>query len=803
MQKSQSQSPEKTSSLTAARQERETVKIAVASNLHAPVWQNEEVRWCDLKEKLSQVKRTKETVDQYRNFETAQKTKAKDVGAFVAGTLRDGRRRADAVTGRSLLTLDADTAAPTLFEDITMFHDFSFCMFSTHSHTPEQPRYRVLIPVNREMTPDEHGAVSRKVAEMLGMSNFDACSFRAAQMMFWPSCPKDGEFIYKEQISEDGEWLDVDAILDMYGDNDEWQDPLNWPRTASENNAHISSMKKQGDPMTKQGMIGAFNRTYSTSEAIETFLSDVYEQVTGDRYTYVHGTSAGGLVTYDDMFAYSHHGTDPCSDKLVNAFDMVRLHLFGALDDDSAIDTPIAKLPSTKAMKDFARNDKRVKAQVLAEKKAVLDDDFNDFMECVEESGAEQEQPELDLELDRSGNIIANGRNITAIFRHDIAPSLKYDTFGKKNVVVKPFIWDSPARSIRARGEVFNDTDAAGMLVYFAKVYDIEKTSMIENVLKFEVSKSTYHPVLETIESAKWDGIERAESLFIDYLGAEDNVYTREVTLKFLQHALKRLIQPGCAFPWVPVLEGPQGCGKSLIAARLALETEWFTDAVTDFRDQKKAGELLQGRWIAELSELAAMKKSEIEATKAFLSKTSDAYRGAYERYVSEYPRQSVFIATTNEDTYLKDKTGNRRQMPVKCDVSKRTKVVKDDFTHEVALQVWAEVLEMGVENISFELSDEAQVLAEKARGEKMIEDPTEIAIEEWVTGQDEQPETLTISKVAADALGEYGRLTAYERKAIVQAIEKLGYVKALNAKGEPDRIREAGRRQMYWKLIK
>ncbi len=244
-------------------------------------------------------------------------------------------------------------------------------MYSTHSHSPEKPRLRLVIPLARPVTPDEYAAIGRRVAADLGIDQFDDTTYEPQRLMYWPSVAKDGEFIFKHQ---DEPWLNPEDVLARY---ENWQDPSFWPESSRAQAKRQKLADKQGNPLEKQGLVGAFCRTYTITAAIETFLSDVYERMGERRYTYIPGSTAGGLVVYDDdTFAYSHHGTDPISGQLVNAFDLVRLHKFKELDDEAEPGTPVVRLPSYMAMIELAENDPRVRETKYQERMAAIEEDF-------------------------------------------------------------------------------------------------------------------------------------------------------------------------------------------------------------------------------------------------------------------------------------------------------------------------------------------------------------------------------------------------------------------------------------------
>lgn len=199
--------------------------------------------------------------------------------------------------------------------------------------------------------------------------------------------------------------------------------------------------------------------------------------------------------------------------------------------------------------------------------------------------------------------------------------------------------------------------------------------------------QKSYHPVKNMIERTPWDKQPRAETLFIDYIGVEDNEYTRAVAKKWLTGAVKRIYEPGCKFEVVPVLQGAQGLGKSTVASKLG--GEYFTDSLKGLGKSKDDYQLLIGTWIVELGELSSMKSTDTDTMKNFISASFDKIRLPYDRITQKWKRTVAFIGTTNPDQYLSDFTGNRRFFPLPSK-NKPTKSVfeLDDTTIQ---QIWAE----------------------------------------------------------------------------------------------------------------
>jgi hypothetical protein len=667
---------------------------------------------------------------QYDKMHNIGRGKVKDGPAFVGGLVRGGRRKKENVDTRSLITLDADHIADDgfLFAAELVLGGTAYVIYTTHSHRPQKPKYRLIALVDRAMNPDEYAAASRKLAEQIGMEYFDKTTFEVHRLMYLPSCSKDA--VPMLEVYE-GDALSVDGMLNQYGD---WKDPLQWPRHADDKvQRHTTGKPRMEDPRAKQGVVGAFCRCYSISEAIATFLPDAYESVDDSlkRFTYVGASSHGGLVVYDDYggdtFAYSHHESDPCSGREVNAFDLVRLHKFGKLDDRASEKTNISKLPSHIAMEQFVVNQPVVKRSRMAE----IQEDFSSSGDDTPDDDPEGDRWQDDLEFHPKTNLpLPTASNIELILAHGVWHRvLAYDAFGNTEVIRKPLPWREQERQGRAY-EPWLGADDKRMQHWFAKTYRINTAKTIQNAFTEVVHMNTFHPIKAYVEGHIWDGIERAEHLFVDYLGAADTHYVKMVTRKMLLAAIKRLYVPGCKFDEMLVLIGPQGAGKSSLLAKLG--REWFSDSLRTF-ENKEAGEHLQSGWIFEIGELSALKKSEVEEVKAFLSKTEDRYRVAYDRQVSEFPRKCVFFGTTNTRDFLRDSTGNRRFWPVEVHPERAKYIHWNHLTEPLVGQIWAEVLSWFEAGESLELDKEAKEEAIRQQALHMETDPREGIIQEWL----------------------------------------------------------------------
>jgi predicted P-loop ATPase len=400
-------------------------------------------------------------------------------------------------------------------------------------------------------------------------------------------------------------------------------------------------------------------------------LSDIYSPTSlDDRYDFIAGEGTAGVVVYGDRFAYSHHATDPAGGQLLNAFDLVRVHRFG--DDDPK--------KSFNEMAEYAMKDPAVQAEALKRRQSQAVSDFEPSDDDYDDSWTKLLQYEK-----KTMTLKNNLHNIRLIMEND--PLLKHIVFNQlaDGMEIRGDIpWKHP-------GKFWRDADDSQLICYVDDKYGTFSQRNYDIAVTKSVDDRSYHPIREYFDSLPdWDGVTRAESAVINYLGAADTPYVRAATRKTLCAAYRRIKVPGIKFDYMPVLNGPQGIGKSTLIAKLGME--WYSDSLnlSDMND-KTAAEKLQGYWILEIGELAGMKKADLDKVKAFISRQDDKYRASFGRRVTPHPRQCVFFGTTNsENGYLRDITGNRRYWNIKVDG--KGKYHSWDLTQDIVDQIWAEV---------------------------------------------------------------------------------------------------------------
>ena len=685
--------------------------VALGNSRKTKSWKNRAILWSELLDRLSRTTRTAETMAEYRAMGRTRQSEVKDVGGFVGGYCAHGSR--SEVQRRSILCLDADYADSELWEDWGLLYGAAAAIYSTHRHTPEKPRLRLIIPLGRDVNPDEYQAVGRRVAESLGIEKFDDTTYQPQRVMFWPSTSQDGKFFFEYQ---DAPMLDPDAVLATYPD---WRDVSCWPMSSRVADTAKKAAERQQDPTAKGGLVGAFCRAYSITEAIEAFIPTYAPCGEPGRYTYTEGSTAAGVVTYEDKFSYSHHATDPASGQLCNAWDLVRLHRFGALDADTDPDTPAGSRPSYREMAALAKEDSRVKGQLMADRMAEAIADY-----------AEAPETETDwttlLKFTEKGTLAQTIENTALILTHDPAlrGCLAMNEMEHSIVTLRSLPW----REVRGASQ-WTDADDAQLRLYLERVYRLTGKERIFDAVNVVAADNAFHPVRDFLDSCTWDGIPRAETLLIDYLGAEDSAYTRAVTRKTLAAAVARIYDPGCKFDYMLTIRGKQGIGKSALISHLG--GPWFSDSFSTLQG-KEAYEQVMGVWIMEVGELAGMRKAEAETIKLYISKQTDRFRPAYGRRTQEFPRQCIFIGTTNETQFLRDTTGNRRFWVVDTPDAAQHDLWAE-LTPETVKRIWGEACALYRAGEPLYLSRELEAAARAVQESYEEENPREGIIVDYL----------------------------------------------------------------------
>ncbi|MEG0460515.1 virulence-associated E family protein [Gordonibacter sp.] len=682
--------------------------IATAPGHASARWKNKTMTWEEFTAWQREVRRTDEAAAEYAAMAKAEQGEVKNGPCYVAGYLKSGARRKGSVKYRSMVVLDADNSDTDLWADFEMLVGARACLYPTHSSTKDALKHRLVVALSRDVTPEEYVPLALKIAETLGFARFDATTYQPERLMYKSSCSNDAAFALLEC---EGQELDPDEWLALYPD---WRDVSCWPL---QEQAERKRTAKAPDPRDKRGVIGAFCRTYPISVALSEFLGEVYEESSEGRYTFRGGSAFGGVVCYEDLWAYSNHATDPASGKLCNAFDLCRIHLFGDLDAEEREGAPMTALPSYKAVVAWAMEQEAVSLELAHASAQAAIEDF----EAIDE-GDESWKAKLAKDPQR-GIVLPTAGNLGLIFSKDpgIAGKLRRDVESDAVYVVADRL---PWRRLPKGSALWTDGDDASLRIYLECRYGIAHKGKTDDAISHAADANPYDPLGEYLAALpEWDGTPRVDTLLIDYMGAEDDDYTRAVTRKVLVAAVRRALNPGCKFDYMLILEGTQGLGKSTLLSKLA--GEWFTDSLTldDVAHPKVAAEKLQGSWICEVAELDGMAKASIERLKSFLTTATDKYRAAYARRAGHYRRRGIIVGTVNNlDGYLRDATGNRRFWPVRVG----RKLDHRALGQAVVDQIWAETKALEAAGEPLYLDAIVERAAEKKQRRAMETDPRE-----------------------------------------------------------------------------
>ena len=652
--------------------------ISTGASRQAKVWTPQTLLISELYTKLKTPARGQETLDAYMSMQKAQQDALKDVGGFVGGEIVGGRRKVGSVRGRDILTLDLDHIPAGQTEAVLRRVEglgCGYCVYSTRKHSPAAPRLRIVVPLDRTATPDEYEAIARKLAEMIGIEMADPSTFEPSRLMYFPSCCADSEYVYQ---AGDKPLLSADGMLGLYAD---WHNVAAWPQVPGTEKAPKRLAARQGDPEEKQGVIGAFCRTYDVLQAMEAFLPGVYEPVPGfdDRYTYTGGSTTGGAIIYDGgKFLFSHHATDPCGGRLVNSFDLVRLHKFGDQDDDAAPGTPTNRLPSSAAMLELCKQDAAVSDLLHKE-------NGERILEAFQKTGQSTQANDAELAMflgGLKGEVLTTDviRRLVALLGIQIKLN---DVTWHVELSGYPKSWSRANAGNLLPVPLLDRLKLAG-------VKGAAKTT-VADCLDVIAEENRFNPVLEMFTAMPWDSADRITELY-DIWGIKDpfcKTLIRKWLLQCVAMAYNDEYNPQGA-DGILVLQGDQGIGKTSALRQLVPLPRMFKEgAKLDLRNKDTYMQALNS-WICELGELDRTTSRDSAGLKAFLTQDMDEYRTPYAQNPVQRPRRTSFCGTVNPGEYLIDDTGNRRfwTVPVAdIDLDRLFAI-----TSEWKVQLWAQM---------------------------------------------------------------------------------------------------------------
>ena len=644
---------------------RDTVlPIATAPRRDSKHWTNGTVSWGDL-----------------LKWAEAPGTR-KEAGNYLLGELRGSVRSATSVITRSAITLDVDHPAPGFLEGFLALADYEALVHSTYSSTPDDLRYRIIIPTDRAMAPDEYHCAAQALMDRYGPTQFDPSCARPSQYMFKPGTPNRDWYRWWHN---EGHPIRVDSLL---ADFDE--DLSDRP---------VPSIRKR-DPFTLEGVVGAFNRAYEDFSVLISEYDLPYE-ADGDRWKLVDARSMAGMGKVADGLVYSHHSHDPAAGVTCTAFDLVRLHRFGELDEDQSDQTPINRRKSYAAMLDLATVDPRVTAEIVGV----------DFAATLEDEDAEDAEGGGDLWKMRLKLRPRTGDFLDCIYNWDLVqdndPTFAGLYYNELTMATETDS-DLPWRSLEQGGRPFTTPDQMALAHYLEREYGVRPPRFLVDELVTTTSRRRWvNPVKDYLLSLTWDGVPRVEECLP---GVIPDDYTRVVARKSLVAAAARVLDPGCKWDHTLIMFGKEDLGKSWWVDKLA---RGFTAPLGRIGD-KDTLLAMHRSWIMTSDEGFSLRKADSDVLKEFLTRREDVFRMPYDRETMAHPRRCVIWGTTNDEVFLRRQEGNRRFMIVHC-------VNPVDFakvTEEYVDQLWAEAVHLyrAGEKLFFDREEKAQAAVERER---------------------------------------------------------------------------------------
>lgn len=639
-----------------------SLAIATAPKRDSKTWKNGVITWDDFKAWC------------------ASPGNLKEAGNYVFGRLNGTRRSKRTIEARSALTLDVDYPVGGFITDVQML-PFNLIWHTTYSSTPESERYRIIIPLDREVSPAEYGACATVVMDMLGTEQFDLGSVQPERYMFKPAAQRPDFYSWGEVegpvATADDLIMKIDDVVTDYT-----------PPQPS---------RRKRDPFQIEGVVGAFNRVYEDLDDLIADFDLPYDKV-GEKWLHRGSLGAPGMGPVPDRAGlwYSFHALDPTYMQTCSAFDLVRIHLFSELDETAKPGTPVNKLPShTKMLDEIMTGDPAVSDKVMAE---TWKTDFggSDTASAPTTPTPKRTAPSgpptaasgttadwrTGLALNQAGAVRDTLDNWDLILKHD--PAFQSLTFNEVTQAIEPR-GNLPWRPVTRSNAAWDDRgDGVMLAIHLERTIRLRvPQGRIDQMVIQAAFSRRVSPVADYLNTLFWDGTPRIETCLP---GVRVTDFTRLVARKSLVAAVARALNPGIKWDHSLILYGGEGIGKSLWIERMS---KGWTAELGDLRS-KDTLQIVAKTWIAVADEGHSLKKADSNVMKAFMTRQMDTYRAPYAHHAQDHPRRCVVWGSTNEETFLRREAGNRRFLIVECgpyDI--------DAITPEYVDQVWAEAVHL------------------------------------------------------------------------------------------------------------
>lgn len=691
-----------------------------------------------------------------------------DAPGWSPATFADDERGAP-VEAVSCLVFDVDADLPALPSDV------AWLAHTTHSHTPESPRWRVVVLTDRPHTPAEHDAVWSAGARLLGLP-VDVATRDASRFYWGPSSPTREGFAVR--VGAPGRSLAIDDLARSMPRETRSNDHVSiQPRGQSTTlalEAGASPAHVEGGGASKTLKILGFLARKVLDVPAETPAPPAVELPPVDLESLrarvkrmSNADTRGKLTALIDYKPLPQKGSRNA--WMHSAFSAAGAVGFPPDERDYLCQlwANRVELHDNETVEEWARQARSSfdRAAAQREHRDTLSSTFGKVL-----SVAEPEDWRHRLITHTKNDVTrvdANGHNLTLIFLNDEAfRSLRWNTLtcdvelfegplastpkGALDVAVTDWLFATPEYRIRMGRE-----EVVARLISAARM-------------------RPFDPVKKYLEGLKWDEKPRINMLLKDYCGVEygQSAHVQRISRRFLVGAVARALRPGCQMDTVLLLQGAQGAGKTSFVR--ALGGPFMAELHMDVSN-KDTLQAIAGRWFVELSELAAARKTDVESMRAFITRRVDVLRLPYGRITEEFPRRCVFVGTTNDDEPLSDAHGNRRYWPVTVGTVDVHALERDRD------QLFAEAVQAFKAGERWWLDEEEQAAADHEAGLYVQVDAWVEVVRDWLLRipMESRPKQLSLQAVASKALMlDPNQLTRGAMVRLGFALKRLDFVR-------------------------
>lgn len=674
----------------------------VAGTINTKSGFNVSMCWTDFLDRMKNYKvvsirpqRDDESDDAYKKYLKAPKDSA---GVFLAGAVQDARKLQKNIISRWMITLDVENGDTQKVWDLVKgITGYAVAMYTTFKNKlmDDTPHFRILIPLQRDVTPDEFKRLTHALwHELGGTAYYDSTCDQYERAMYNPSTGSLNKEHYQYWYNNAENFLDPDKYLMM--------------DDASQDDTDISEDYKKDTEDTHHRNRRKNYKRFDLTRQEHAMVLDALDALDAGMCCYDEWLNVG-FALYNCNFEFS------------------------VWNDWSEQDAD--GYPGHSAMRShwrsFATEDPSYNASYI-------------FNLTANKTGWKPDKVQLEYKVTRDGlKVVQSAVNVEIALTQDplLSGHIRYDEFRHVPVAQGALPWHGAdkAKDTDIRG--WTDADDAYLRMRLEKEYDLKvRDDMYKTAFSVVSHDNGFNPVIDMLESLpEWDGEKHIRPLLCDYLGAKDSDYVEYVLTAWMGGAIARAYHPGTKFDYMPVLISEQGLGKTSFISRMSLDPDFFLEHMPSLDKQKEAAEMLQGKWIVNMSELSSIKSAKgRETVKQFLTQTADTYRAPYARRTEQRLRTCVFIGDTNDWEFLTDLTGNRRFLPIDL---QRYRQTKDQFENEYRTMhdiqmAWAEALaqykfyeQEGMLNKMLKLPPHVEEEANRQQDLHREEDPWEVII--------------------------------------------------------------------------